>query len=101
MLVTCFANAGSAMAAAFSHYSNLGEEAAPAEIRTASVFTTPDPIFKPDFYIFETEENIGLPMSKIMRKLPWMRANWRNSLDEAKAKAKDQEAFLKDRQEKS
>ncbi len=89
LLVTCFVNTGAAMIAAYDHYSHLDPEAMPAEIRTASIFTAPDPILKPDFYVIETERTTGLPMRKIMRRLPWMRAHWQNSLDESKARAED------------
>jgi len=81
LLVTCFVNAGQALKTTFDHYVEITRESPPLEIKTASIYTTVDPILKPDFFVYEVEKNFKMPMHKIMRALPWMRPGWISSID--------------------
>lgn len=86
LLVTCFVNSGSALKASYDHYLETTMKAPPAQIRTAAIFTTVDPIMKPELFVYEIGKNYRIPMYKIMRKLPWMRSGWILSIDQTSRK---------------
>jgi hypoxanthine phosphoribosyltransferase len=75
LIVGCFVDTGSALEIVYEYYASISN--GPSEIKTASLFTTTAPRFKPNYFVYETGKNLKVSMNQIMRKMPWMTENWR------------------------
>jgi hypoxanthine phosphoribosyltransferase len=79
LIVCCFVDTGSAMRIIYDYYTSLPDR--PSEIRTAALYTTVSPRFKPRYYVCEIGKDIKLSIEQMIQRMPWMNSNWKYLLD--------------------
>ena len=78
LIVACYVDTGSTLEKVHEYYDSLPNR--PSEIRTAALFTTLSPRFKPKYFVYELGKNLKAPVDKIMRGMPWMAEGWKYAL---------------------
>jgi hypoxanthine phosphoribosyltransferase len=68
LIVACFVDTGSSLETIYEYYASLPD--GPAEIRTASLYTTTSPRFKPKYFIYEVGRDVKVSLSQIIPKMP-------------------------------
>lgn len=76
LLLICCNDSGTSLGTVFEYFSSLPTP--PKEIRTAALFTTVSPQFRPRYYSVEVGEDVKLPMNKIISRMPWMKRGWKH-----------------------
>lgn len=79
LIVCCFVDTGSALRVIHDYYSSLPDR--PSEIKTAALYTTVSPRFKPRYYVCEIGKDIKLSIEQMIQRMPWINSDWKYLLD--------------------
>jgi hypoxanthine phosphoribosyltransferase len=79
LVLICCNDSGTSLNCVVDYLRALGKDA-PAEIRTAAIYTSVSPIIVPTYKGVIVGRDIRKPMSQIISKLPWMTKEWRHVL---------------------
>lgn len=77
LLVACFVDTGRTAEAVYQYYKSRSD--APTDVRLAALYVTPAPVLKPKYHVHMIGKDIHAPISRVMRKMPWMTKEWRYS----------------------
>jgi hypoxanthine phosphoribosyltransferase len=70
LIVSCFVDTGSSMEVVHEYY--CSSQPPPSEIRTAALFITARPRFRPKYFVHQVGRDMNVPINKLMHKMPWM-----------------------------
>lgn len=77
LLIACFVDTGKTAEALYQYYSSRSDK---PDVRFAALYTSPAPILKPRYAVYIFGGSIGVPITRIMRRMPWMSKEWKFSL---------------------
>lgn len=76
LILICCNDSGTSLGTVYEYFSSMSVP--PGEIRTAALFTTISPNFKPKYHAIEVGEDIKKPMNNIISRMPWMNDGWKH-----------------------
>lgn len=76
LMVGCFLDTGKTAEAVYEYYLSRSDK---PEVRIAVLYTSPAPILKPRYHVYVIGKDINVPITRVMRKMPWMSKQWRFS----------------------
>lgn len=88
LIMTCFNESGQTLKLVHDYISSV--QYPPQKIRTAALFTSASPLFKPHFYAKEVGSTIKTPMIVLMKSMPWMIRGWRHILPKERQSFEEQ-----------
>lgn len=78
LIFICFNDSGTSLETVYNYTKAMSE--APADVRTAALFTSSSPRFMPTYFVKKVGLNLRTPINALMPKMPWVSKTWKHVL---------------------